>query len=142
MSTTAAPASTGAAKLTAGHLPRYTTGLVLTLSVLASVSLFAGVEDGHDARMVEARGRLGLALETGAEHGVGGELGAEQLDRHGSVQAQVVAPTHLGHAAATETRAQLVAATEDPVVACHVLFSPERPQRSGQSPTVSSTSQT
>ena len=43
MSTTVAPVNAGADKLTAGHLPRYTTGLVLTLSVLASISLFASL---------------------------------------------------------------------------------------------------
>lgn len=41
MSTTVA--SVGSPTLTAGHLPRYTTGLVLTLSVLASLSLFAAL---------------------------------------------------------------------------------------------------
>ena len=62
--------------------------------------------------MVQRGRRLRLAPEPGLEGGVAGEVGAEPLDRHGAAQADVGALADLGHAAAAEQLAELVASAD------------------------------
>ena len=90
--------------------------------------LLAGVVHGDDRRVVQAGGGLGLAAEPGLEGRVGGQVGAQLLDRHGSPQPEVEGPTDLGHPAAAEQLAQLVAASDQLGLARH-LVSPPSSQR-------------
>ena len=76
--------------------------------------LLAGVVDRHDRGVVERGGRLGLATEPGLEGGVAGEVGAQPLDGDGPAEPHVGALADLGHAAAPEELAHLVASA-DPV---------------------------
>ena len=76
--------------------------------------LLAGVVDRHDRRVVEGGRRLGLTPEPRLEGGVAGEVGAQALDRDGAAEPHVGALANLGHAAASEELAHLVA-TADPV---------------------------
>ncbi len=59
----------------------------------------AEVEDPHHVRALELTDQLGLALEAGPHVGVGGELGAQQLERDRALQVNVVGAVHLAHAA-------------------------------------------
>ena len=74
--------------------------------------LLAGVVDGDDRGVVERRRGLRLAAEPGLERRVAGEVGAQPLDRDDAAEPRVVALAHLGHAAAAEQLAELVAAAD------------------------------
>ena len=76
--------------------------------VQPSVDL-AGVVDGDDVRVVEARGEARLPQQPLAEGGVVGALRGEQLDGHVASEALVVRPEHLAHAAAADARIDAVA---------------------------------
>ena len=52
----------------------------------------AVVVDGHDVRVAQRRGRLGLLAEARREVGIAQVLGAEQLDRHVAAELGVHAP--------------------------------------------------
>ena len=74
--------------------------------------LLAGVVDRDDRGVVQRGGRLRLAAEPGLEGGVAGEVGAQPLDRDGAAEAHVGALADLGHAAAPEQLAHLVASAD------------------------------
>ena len=72
--------------------------------------MLADVEDRHDVRLVgDLRGRARLALEAFARAGVGGELGAEHLDRDDPSEEQVLGLPDGGHAAAGDVAGDAVA---------------------------------
>ena len=73
------------------------------------VDRLAGVVDRDDRGVVERCGRLGLAAEAGLERVVGGEVAAKLLDGDGAAEAQVAADAYVGHAAASEQAAELIA---------------------------------
>ena len=91
------------------------------------IGLLAGVVDGDDRGMVEAGGRLGLAAEPGLERRVGGEVGAQLLDRDGPPEPLVDGTADLRHAAAAEQVAQLVAAPDRRWAASHPHDPPSNP---------------
>lgn len=62
----------------------------------------AGLEDGHDVRVVDGGGDLRLVGEALPEGVVAGELGGQQFQGDGPVQAQVPGPVDDGHAAAPD----------------------------------------
>jgi hypothetical protein len=62
----------------------------------------------------------------GAEGGIVGERGLQQLDRDAAAEAGVDAGVHVGHAAATEELADLVATGEQTDV-CRHPFCHDRP---------------
>ena len=70
------------------------------------------VVDGDDVRVAEAGDRDRLAPEALGDHRVGGEVGAQPLDRDLAVEVDVGRDPHLGHAALTDATLQLVAAGE------------------------------
>ena len=67
------------------------------------------VVHGHDVRVVEARGQLGLDEEALAEAHVLSALGRDELQRDGPPQPRVERPIDDAHAAAPEDRFDLVA---------------------------------
>ena len=81
--------------------------------------LFAGIEHPHDRGMSHARGGLSLLPEARAEGGIVGERRLQQLDRDAAAEASVHADVHVGHAAAAEQLADLVAAGEQTNICCH-----------------------
>ena len=82
-------------------------------TVLAADQVLAGVVDRDHRVVVEPGDRLGLAREAGLGDGVLGQVGAEQLDRDGAAQPDVLGGEHLGHAAPAESVGQPVAAVAD-----------------------------
>ena len=79
--------------------------------------LLAGVEDAHDRGVRHLRGGLRLPAEPRAEGGVVRERRLEQLDRDAAAEPAVGADVDVGHAAAPDEFADLVAAREH----AHVL---------------------
>ena len=75
-------------------------------------AVLAGVVDRDDGRVVQRRGGLRLAPEPDLEGRVAGEIAAQHLDGDLAAEPQVAAAVHLGHAAAAEDSADLVALTE------------------------------
>ena len=73
----------------------------------------APVVDADDVRVAEVGGRLRLAPEALDEVGVDGELGEQHLDRDLAVEQAVAPEEHVGHAAAPDALAQLVAIVDD-----------------------------
>ncbi|GEC08124.1 hypothetical protein SSP24_57790 [Streptomyces spinoverrucosus] len=87
---------------------------------LAAHEVLAGVVHGDDRVVVETGHRLGLAREARLGHRVLGEVGAQQLDRHGAPETDVLGGEHLGHAAPAESAGQPVPAVPDkPAVTPH-----------------------
>ena len=80
---------------------------------LAADEVLAGVVHGDDRVVVETGHRLGLAREARLGHRVLGEVGAEQLDRDGASETDVLGCEHLGHAAPAESAGQPVPAVPD-----------------------------
>src|SRR5690606_19023844 len=60
-----------------------------------------------------------LTAEPGLEGGVAGEVGAQDLDGDRASEPGVVADVHLGHAAASDELADLVAGREEPRCCVH-----------------------
>ena len=82
---------------------------------------------GHDGRVVEARGRLGLDAKALHELVVGGEARLEDLDGDQPAEALVARQVHVRHAAAAQPGADAVATVErrrerERVVGVCVLF--------------------
>ena len=98
-------------------------GTCATLAARLGGDVLAGVVHGDDRRVVERRRGLRLAAEPGLEGRVAGEVGAQDLDRDGPAEARVVADVDLGHAAAADELADLVAAAEDPGCVVHHYWS-------------------
>jgi hypothetical protein len=65
---------------------------------------------GDDVRLVELRGGLAVAVETGTELLVVGQLGQEQSERDGAVAAGVPGAVDLARAAVAQELVQLVGA--------------------------------
>ena len=80
---------------------------------LAAHHVLAGVVHRDHRMVVEAGDRLRLAREAGLGDRVLGEIGAEQLDGDGAAEPYVLRGEHLGHAAASQTVRQAVAAVAD-----------------------------
>ena len=76
-------------------------------------AVLAGVVDGHDRRVVQPGHGLGLAAEPGLQHRVAGQVGAQQLDGHRAAQPDVAGQCDVGHAAAPDEFADLVAASQN-----------------------------
>lgn len=84
----------------------------------AADGVLAGVVHGDDRVVVEARDRLGLAREAGLGDRVLGEVGAQELDRDGASEPDVLRGENLRHAAPAESVGQPVPAVADqPAVA-------------------------
>ncbi len=62
----------------------------------------AGLEDGHDVRVLDRGGHPGLLGEAAAEGVVAGVLGGEQFEGDGAAEAQVPGAVDDGHAAAAQ----------------------------------------
>lgn len=62
----------------------------------------AGFEDGHDVRVVDRGGHPRFVCETAPEGLVTGALGGDQLERDGTVEAQVLRAVDDGHATAAD----------------------------------------
>ena len=75
-------------------------------------AVLAGVVDGDDRRVVQRGRGLRLAAEADLEGRVAREVAAQHLDGDLAAEPQVAAAVHLGHAAAAEHPADLVALTE------------------------------
>ena len=73
----------------------------------------APVVDVDDVRVAEVGRRLRLAPEALDEVGVDGELGEQHLDGDLAVEQPVAPEEHVGHAAAPDALAQLVAIVDD-----------------------------
>ena len=83
--------------------------------------VLTAVVDRDDGRMVQGRGGLGLAAEPLVELRVPGQVGAQHLDRDAAAEAGVVADVDLGHPAATEQLAHLVASAQQAGGVAHVV---------------------
>ena len=90
----------------------------------------APVEDRHDVRVVERRGRASLAAEPVDEPGIGGEGSVQDLDRDLAVEHGVMAEVDLAHASRRDPLGDPVAAVEGhqgvargvaPGALCHAL---------------------
>ena len=66
--------------------------------------LFADVVDGADVGVVERRCGAGLALKTAQRLGITRQFSRDELERNGTVQAQILGLVHHAHAAAAEPR--------------------------------------
>ena len=75
--------------------------------------VLAPVVDADDVRVAEVGRRLRLAPEALDEVGVDGELGEQHLDGDLAVEQAVAPEEHVGHAAAPDALAQLVAIVDD-----------------------------
>ena len=95
------------------HLDRRAAGL--------GDEVLAAVVDRDDRRVVERRGGLGLAAEPLVELRVPRQVGAQHLDGDGAAEAGVVADVDLGHPAAAEQLAHLVASAEQAGRVAHVV---------------------
>ncbi len=80
---------------------------------LTADEILAGVVNGHDRMVVEAGHRLGLAREAGLGDRVLGEVGAQQLDRDGPSEPDVLRGEHLSHTAPAESAGEPVPAVPD-----------------------------
>ena len=78
------------------------------------VAVGARVQAGDDVRVAEDGGGQRLAPEALGEVGVGGDLGAQQLDRDRPLGAYVDGPMDRRHPAATDDRPEPVAPAEEP----------------------------
>ncbi len=85
--------------------------------VAALVRIEPVVEDLHDVRVHETRGRLGLALEALHELRIVGEVLGQELHGDGALQATVERLHDARHAARADALAELVA--PDQGVAAH-----------------------
>ena len=74
--------------------------------------LLAGVDDGDDVRMVQARDRARLAAKALELIGVRGDLAMHELDRDGPLEHRVKGAVDGRHAAAADLRIEPVAAAE------------------------------
>jgi hypothetical protein len=72
--------------------------------------VLAGVVDGHDRRVVQARRRLRFATEPIEEGGIAGKIGSQQLDRHISAETPIAPAMDLGHTAIADELTELVPA--------------------------------
>src|SRR5918995_2007383 len=63
---------------------------------------FTDVVDVDDVRVGEGGGRARLALEAGAEAGIGGELRPRRFDRHVAAEEEIVTEVDGRHAALAE----------------------------------------
>ncbi len=75
-----------------------------------AVGVVAQVEDHHHVRVGHLGDRAGLALETGLQLGVVGDLGDHDLEGHVAVEHGVVGQVHLAHGALAEGAEDLVLA--------------------------------
>ena len=75
-------------------------------------AVLAGVVDRDDGRVVQRGRGLRLAPEADLEGRVAGQVAAQHLDGDLAAEPQVATAVHLGHAAAAEDPADLVALTE------------------------------
>ena len=75
--------------------------------------VLAPVVDADDVGVAEVGRGLGLAAEPLDEVGVDGELGEQHLDGDLAVEQAVAPEEHVGHAAAPDALAQLVAVVDD-----------------------------
>ena len=71
--------------------------------------VLADVIDVDDVRVGEGGGRARLALEAGAEAGIGGELRPRRLDRHVATEEEIVTEVDDRHPALAEAAADAVA---------------------------------
>ena len=85
--------------------------------------LLAGVVDRHDRGVVERGRRLRLAAEPGLERRVAGQVGAQPLDRDDPAEPGVGALADLGHPAAAEELAELVAPADQVLSGAHSVSS-------------------
>ena len=81
---------------------------------LIGVRLLASVVHRDNCRVVEGRGRLGLAPEARLERRVACEVGAQNLDRDGSTEPGIVADVNFRHSAAADQFTDLIPASENP----------------------------
>ena len=89
----------------------------------------AGVEDGNDVRVLDARGDAPLALEPLPESGILHQLERQQLERVAAPQPQVLGAVDAAHAAAPDAGLDPVTrdGAADQRIGCHRSFVPLRP---------------
>ena len=63
-------------------------------------ALGAGVQNGHDVRMVDRCGDPALALEASTKHGIARVTGGDQFESDSPIECQVGRPVHNTHATA------------------------------------------
>jgi hypothetical protein len=80
---------------------------------VVALAILADVVDVHQVGVGQGGGEAGLAPEAIAQLGRGGEVGAQDLDRHRPVEQPVVAAVDLRHPPAGDQRADFVALVED-----------------------------
>ena len=83
--------------------------------------LFAGIENAHDGGMRHARCGLRFVAEPAAEHGVGGQRRLQQFDGDAAAKLGIGREVHVGHATATDQRAELVACGEQSGALCNLV---------------------
>jgi hypothetical protein len=99
------------------------------------VRLVAGVEHGHDVRMIQRRGGRRLTLEPCYQSRIPGAVAGQDLDRDGSVEHAICRAIHDAHAASTDDIEQLIAPSEVLPHAPHPHILPGRgDQRTPRSP--------
>src|SRR5262249_26020972 len=74
----------------------------------------AEIGDADAMIVVEARGRTGLAMKAGHRLGVGGQLPAQDLDRHRLVHQRVGGAIDGAHAALAQSFGQTIPSAQDP----------------------------
>ena len=89
--------------------------------------LLAGVVDRDDRRVVQRGRGLRLAPEPGLERGVARQVGAQQLDGDDAAEPGVAPDVDLGHAAAAEQLADLVAVAQHVGPVVHRIHPNRRP---------------
>ncbi len=80
-------------------------------------ALITGVEDRHNAGMVQPRHRLRFAPETRLELRIAGQVRAEELDGHRTAQPDVTTEVNVGHTATADQFTYFVTSIEDTLLA-------------------------
>ena len=79
---------------------------------LSGEGVLARVIHGDDVRMIEGGCRLGLASKPSLEGRVPSKVWAQDLDRNASTEPEILALMNLGHSAASDDVADLIAVAQ------------------------------